>query len=132
MIFTPAHLYSYKNRLRPCVIAGWQRVLQLNGWFSPPAYCNLTMCGNKSLADDLSVGQGAVSSRVALLLRSAEAKPSLPRFVLEKNIHFSPPIYRLAVMRSGIDWKRLVRWLNFNSTVFLAGDYKQRVTFNHT
>lgn len=39
------------------------------------------MRGNKSLADDLSVRQGAVSSRVALLLRSAEAKPSLPRFV---------------------------------------------------
>lgn len=39
------------------------------------------MRGNKSFADDLIVGQGAVSSRVALLLRSAEAKPSLPRFV---------------------------------------------------
>ena len=44
------------------------------------------MRGNKSLADDLSVRQGAVSSRVALLLRSAEAKPSLPRFVLEKPL----------------------------------------------
>jgi hypothetical protein len=42
--------------------------------------------GNKSLADDLSVRQGAVSGRVALLLRSAEAKPSLPRFVLEKPL----------------------------------------------
>ena len=59
------------------------------------------MRGNKSLADDLSVRQGAVSSRVALLLRSAEAKPSLPRFVLENS---SPPVYGLAVMRSRIDW----------------------------
>jgi len=49
--------------------------------FSLPVYCNLTLCGNKSLVDDLIVRQGAVSGRVALLLRSAEAKPSLPRFV---------------------------------------------------
>jgi hypothetical protein len=29
--FRAAHLYSYKNRLRPCVLAGWQRVGALNG-----------------------------------------------------------------------------------------------------
>ncbi len=46
------------------------------------------MRGNKSFADDLIVGQGAVSSRVALLLRSAEAKPSLPRFVETKSLQF--------------------------------------------
>ena len=51
------------------------------------------MRGNKSFADDLIVGQGAVSSRVALLLRSAEAKPSLPRFV---EIDFSPIDWRTA------------------------------------
>jgi hypothetical protein len=45
------------------------------------AYCNLTLRRNKSFADDLNVDQGAVSSRVALLLRSAEAKPLTPRFV---------------------------------------------------
>ena len=46
------------------------------------------MRGNKSFADDLIVGLGAVSSRVALLLRSAEAKPSLPRFVETKSLQF--------------------------------------------
>jgi hypothetical protein len=46
-----------------------------------PAYRNFTLRGDKSFADDLTVGQGAVSSKVALLLRSAEANPSLPRFV---------------------------------------------------
>lgn len=45
------------------------------------AYRNFTLRWDKSFADDLTVGQGAVSSRVALLLRSAEANPSLPRFV---------------------------------------------------
>ena len=45
------------------------------------AYCNFTLRRNKSFADDLNVDQGAVSSRVALLLRSAEAKPLIPRFV---------------------------------------------------
>lgn len=35
----------------------------------------------KSFAYDLNTEQGAVSSRVALLLRSAEAKPMLSRFV---------------------------------------------------
>jgi hypothetical protein len=33
------------------------------------------MCGDESFADDLILGQGTVSSRVALLLRSAEVKP---------------------------------------------------------
>ena len=36
---------------------------------------NLTMSWDESFADDLVVCGGAVSSRVALLLRSAEAKP---------------------------------------------------------
>ena len=37
--------------------------------------------GDKSFAYDLNKEQGAVSSRVALLPRSAEAKPLLYRFV---------------------------------------------------
>jgi hypothetical protein len=37
---------------------------------------------DKSFADDLNTEQGIVSSRVALLLRSAEIKPLLHRFVL--------------------------------------------------
>lgn len=48
---------------------------------SSSANCNLTMRRDKSFADDLIVHRGAVSGRVALLLRSAEAKPLMPRFV---------------------------------------------------
>ena len=36
---------------------------------------------DKSFADDLIEHRGAVSGRVALLLRSAEAQPLMPRFV---------------------------------------------------
>jgi hypothetical protein len=39
------------------------------------------MRGDKSFADDLIVHRGVVSGRVALLLRSAETNPSMPRFV---------------------------------------------------
>jgi hypothetical protein len=39
------------------------------------------MRGDKSFAYDLDVAPGGVSSRVALLLRSAEPKPERPRFV---------------------------------------------------
>ena len=38
--------------------------------------------GDKSFADDLNMERGIVSSRVALLLRSAEIKPLFYRFVL--------------------------------------------------
>jgi hypothetical protein len=44
-------------------------------------YCNLTMRRDKSFADDLIAHRGVVSGRVALLLRSAETKPLMPRFV---------------------------------------------------
>ena len=47
-----------------------------------PPQGNLTMGWDKSFADDLIVRLGAVSGRVALLLRSAEAKPTSSRFVL--------------------------------------------------
>ena len=39
------------------------------------------MRGDKSFADDLIAHRGVVSGRVALLLRSTETKPSIPRFV---------------------------------------------------
>ena len=42
----------------------------------------------KSFADDLNKERGTVSSRVALLLRSAEVKPLFRRFVQYE--HFSP------------------------------------------
>lgn len=38
--------------------------------------------GDKSFVDDLNTKRGIVSSRVALLLRSAEIKPLFSRFVL--------------------------------------------------
>jgi hypothetical protein len=49
---------------------------------------NLTVSWDESFADDLVVCGGAVSSRVALLLRSAEANPFVPRFVY-CTIHIS-------------------------------------------
>ena len=42
-----------------------------------PADCNVILRESKSFVHDLDVQQGIVSSRVALLLRSAEIKPSL-------------------------------------------------------
>lgn len=42
-----------------------------------PTDCNVKMRGDKSFAYDLYVQRGIVSSRVALLLRSAEIKPQL-------------------------------------------------------
>jgi hypothetical protein len=44
---------------------------------------------DKSFADDLCAHRGVVSGRVALLLRSAETKPLMPRFVLLLRIE--PP-----------------------------------------
>ena len=44
------------------------------------------MRGDKSFADDLIVHRGVVSGRVALLLRSAETNPLMPRFVPFRNL----------------------------------------------
>jgi hypothetical protein len=38
-------------------------------------YCNISVRGSESFVDDLAVRTGPVSSRVALLLRSAEGQP---------------------------------------------------------
>ena len=51
---------------------------------------------DKSFADDLNKERGIVSSRVALLLRSAEIKPLFHRFVLLNNIS-------LAIFPLGVD-----------------------------
>jgi hypothetical protein len=51
-----------------------------------PAVSNSTMRGDKSFADDLIVHRGVVSGRVALLLRSAETNPLMPRFVPFRNL----------------------------------------------
>ena len=51
---------------------------------------------DKSFADDLNKERGIVSSRVALLLRSAEIKPLFHRFVQLNNI--SPSFRSLGVV----------------------------------
>ena len=98
-IFTPASSYQDTNRLRPGTAAGRQPVALRKRGASAPADRNFTLRGDKSFADDLNVGQGAVSSRVALLLRSAEANPSLPRFV--RRIHLSRESCRLIACATG-------------------------------
>ena len=55
------------------------------------AYCNLTMRRDKSFADDLIAHRGVVSGRVALLLRSTETKPWMPRFVPLEERRFQCP-----------------------------------------
>ena len=59
--------------------------------------CNFTSRGDKSLAYDLVARSGRVSSRVALLLRSAERQPEIlpPRFFSEReSTPRLPPINR--------------------------------------
>ena len=56
---------------------------------SSSANCNHHMGGGESFADDLNLERGTVSSRVALLLRSAEVKPLLQRFVQQQLNLFS-------------------------------------------
>ena len=51
-----------------------------------PADCNVILRGDKSFADDLDVQRGIVSSRVALLLRSAEIKPLLSDLFLRETL----------------------------------------------
>ena len=51
------------------------------------------MCRVESFADDLNLELGTVSGRVALLLRSAEVKPVLHRFVQRKLNFFSTTIH---------------------------------------
>ena len=60
------------------------------------------MRGDKSFAYDLIVRYGAVSSRVALLLRSAEGKPPSTRFVLIKTLH-------LEVLLQGLEGVEVVK-----------------------
>ena len=51
------------------------------------------MRGGESFADDLNFGQGTVSGRVALLLRSAEVKPLFYRFVQPRVELFSLSLF---------------------------------------
>lgn len=74
------------------------------------------MRGDKTFAYDLVMGHGAVSSRVVLLLRSAEAKPPTLSFV-EKHPS------RVLLQGIGGGLARIQLWLEF----WLAGP-KNRVT----
>ena len=62
--------------------------------------------GDKSFADDLNTELGAVSSRVALLLRSAEAKPTFSRFVSVAGYTVGREVMRWAIdaRRSKSGW----------------------------
>ncbi|KAG6068101.1 hypothetical protein E4U16_008024, partial [Claviceps sp. LM84 group G4] len=62
-----------------------QNSLRSASWYF--AYCNFNTSGVKSFADDLAVRNGPVSSRVALLLRSAEGKPSFASISQRPGLH---------------------------------------------
>ena len=74
---------------------------------------------DKSYADDLSMKRGIVSSRVALLLRSAEIKPLFIRFVVTNNIsRHSDNLSRV----------HLGSWVFFPLWFFVPLLYQSRVT----
>lgn len=56
------------------------------------------MRGDESFADDLNEERGIVSSRVTLLLRSAEIKPLFPRFVPWNTSLSSPSFFRSSMV----------------------------------
>jgi hypothetical protein len=57
---------------------------------------------DESFADDLIARLGAVSGRVALLLRSTEAKPTSSRFVPQEH---APPSSEATVRPAGVEWR---------------------------
>lgn len=68
---------------RRWTIEGWHRCPGRKGLGRLPADCNvIDVRGDKSYVYDLAVQRGIVSSRVALLLRSAEVKPLLSDLLL--------------------------------------------------
>jgi hypothetical protein len=86
-----------KNRLRLSVLAGREFRGPRNGlrYF---ANCNFSTSGVESLADDFDVRKGPVSSRVALLLRSAEGKPY---FASISSVASHSPRQRMWELRRG-------------------------------
>ena len=58
--------------------------------------CNFTIPGVEAFAYDLVAARGPVSSRVALLLRSTEGKPSCALAFFERNL----PSDSLALLRN--------------------------------
>lgn len=77
---------------RRWTIEGWHRCPGRKGLGRLPADCNvIDVRGDKSYVYDLAVQRGIVSSRVALLLRSAEVKPLLSDLLLFFLFHFFWP-----------------------------------------
>jgi len=72
------------------------------------AHCNLMARRDQSLADDLDVGPGRVSTRVALLLRGAERKPVVPLAPKIGPLGLSPKkIGEDIAKETAKDWKGL-------------------------
>ena len=60
-----------------------------------PADCNVILREDKSFVYDLDVQRGIVSSRVALLLRSAEIKPLLSDLLFPRRSWREPAAVRI-------------------------------------
>ena len=74
-----------------------------------PADGNVRMREDKSYAYDLDVQRGIVSSRVALLLRSAEIKPLLSDLLFPRRSWREPAAVRICGgLRRGNTWCLLV------------------------
>ena len=81
------------NRLRSSIIRGWVPSSRKRR-ASSHRNAIQDIGGDKSFVDDLNIKLGIVSSRVALLLRSAEIKPLFSRFVFG---HFAS-VFSMAVI----------------------------------
>ena len=76
---------------------------------------------DKSFVDDLNTERGIVSSRVALLLRSAEIKPLFSRFVLKRTFSSPEPLVTAGHYMS------LSRWFSNTSTIHTEGIVYRRL-----
>ena len=72
---------------------------------------------DKSFADDLIVHRGAVSSRVALLLRSAEAKPSIDAQICSTWEPYTPVAVPVRVR--ACEWVRVCPTWHLTAGLFL-------------
>ena len=87
--FYLVHVYTHTNRLR--AEYRMRRLLLFALICIQVSRIIISFIGlDKSLVDDWNKERGIVSSRVALLLRSAEIKPLFYRFV--QNLPFEAPV----------------------------------------
>ena len=78
-----------------------------------PADSNVILRGDKSFVYDLDVQRGIVSSRVALLLRSAEIKPLLSDLFIP-SVFLREPLYVLggaSWFSTGVGRRRACGWV---------------------